>query len=310
MAGEIPSGEGSVFHFLDIFALGCGLEACAALFAGRSIWLVVAGVLGAIAFHLLGTKWPVIKTRLWPRLVLFFEWIGNSRRFRTGALTLVVGYFAVAGILYIERLRGDLDAYVMPRAVSKEQASKLQDYLSKHEAYPVSMRVVQHDQEAMEYAGQLFNAMRQTNWDINPPNHGGPESFHLPTLQKEPKPNDLDANGKRLYTTIDQYIEAHDGWLQMDISNKIAEQNYDANGLCIQVEMPGQPINPDPKHPTPMSILQDALRYAGIEASCSGSAYNRSEYKLYLLIGHRPRVVGGREPTLSRLGRWIERLGQ
>ena len=32
MAGETPTGDGSVFHFLDIFALGCGLEACSALF--------------------------------------------------------------------------------------------------------------------------------------------------------------------------------------------------------------------------------------------------------------------------------------
>ena len=94
MSGEIPTGHGSVFHFLDIFALGCGLEACAALFAGRSLWLVMAGVLGAVGFHLVGTQWPSIKRWLGPRLSTTLDQIGSDRRYRITALVLVVGYFS------------------------------------------------------------------------------------------------------------------------------------------------------------------------------------------------------------------------
>ncbi|HTU46666.1 MAG TPA: hypothetical protein VMF91_16485 [Bryobacteraceae bacterium] len=95
MAGEVPSGETSVFHFLDIFALGCGLEACAALFQGRSLWLVAAGVIGAIAFHLLGTKWQSIRKFLRPGLSIALDRIAKDRRYRLIALVLVVGYFCV-----------------------------------------------------------------------------------------------------------------------------------------------------------------------------------------------------------------------
>jgi hypothetical protein len=179
-------------------------------------------------------------------------------------------------IVSLRSLRSDLDAYVTPRTVSKEQTDKLRGYLSRHDAYAVSVRVVQHDQEAMEYAAQLFNAMRQTNWDINPPNHDGPGYIRFPMTASKPKPNDVDLDGKPLYRNNEDYLNVRDAWLEMEMSNKIAEQLNDNTGLCIEVEMAGQPTNPDPRHPTPDSILQDAMRYAGIEVNCSGGAADRA----------------------------------
>jgi hypothetical protein len=82
VAGEIPSGEGSVFHFLDIYALGFGLEACGALFLGKPWWWVALGVIGSIFFHLLGTKWPRIKPLIGPRFALAFERITSNRSYR------------------------------------------------------------------------------------------------------------------------------------------------------------------------------------------------------------------------------------
>lgn len=69
MSGEIPTGSGSVFHFLDIFALGCGLEALSGLHKGDPIWQVLLWVAGAIAFHVIGTKWESIKKIVGARCV-------------------------------------------------------------------------------------------------------------------------------------------------------------------------------------------------------------------------------------------------
>ena len=71
-------------------------------------------------------------------------------------------------------LRADVNKYVLPREVTKEQAEKLKHYLSARQPFGFSIEVVPNDQEASEYASELFNAFRQTDLDINPPNHGGP----------------------------------------------------------------------------------------------------------------------------------------
>ncbi len=89
MAGEIPSGEGSVFHFLDIFALGFGLEACAALFKGQW-WQAAGGVFGAVAFHVAGTKWPQIKSKLSPRYASIVERIESNQLYRQIAYFLII----------------------------------------------------------------------------------------------------------------------------------------------------------------------------------------------------------------------------
>lgn len=310
MAGEIPSGEGSVFHFLDIFALGCGLEACSALWRGEPFWQVGAGVLGAVVFHLLGTKWPVIKRRLGPDIGSFLDNLAGNRRLRMALVAAIVGYFLIDGLFYIRGLRNELDASVTQRMVSKEQAQKLREYFAKHDAYAVSVKVVPHDQEAMEYAAQLFNAMRETNWDIDPPNHDGPGYMRYQFLLKKPRRGDLDSHGKPMYITDDAYEDAHDEWLRQMTDNEIAEQINDNFGLCINVEEPGQPTNPDPRHPKPEAILADGFRYADIEINCSGGASDRETYRLFLVVGHRPRILGKQEPILRKFGRWIEGLGE
>jgi hypothetical protein len=73
LAGDIPSGHASVFHFLDIFALGCGLEALAGLHKGDPLWIIGAYVAGAVGFHLLGTKWPLIEEKLGPRIAFLLR---------------------------------------------------------------------------------------------------------------------------------------------------------------------------------------------------------------------------------------------
>jgi len=99
MAGEIPSGESSVFHFLDIYALGFGLEACGALFLRKSWWWVALGVIGSIFFHLLGTKWPRIKPRVSPRFASMMERIAANRFYRVAICSLIaVSFISSVGV--------------------------------------------------------------------------------------------------------------------------------------------------------------------------------------------------------------------
>src|ERR1039458_8647231 len=114
MAGETPSREGSVSRFLDIFARGSAAAAFAALIAGKSLWVVGGFVFGALVLHLLGTRWPAIQTRLGPRLAAVVERVTSNRRYRIAAIVVVVGCFAVTGLMYVVKLRSDLDEIGRP----------------------------------------------------------------------------------------------------------------------------------------------------------------------------------------------------
>jgi hypothetical protein len=267
----------------------------------------------AILFAIAGVVWPRLKTKLRARyanFVLRIEQIAGDYRYKTGAAFLLLGYFTASAGMYVHSLRNDLDMYIRPRTISETQSERLRDYLSKHDAYAVSIKVVQHDQEAMEYAGRLFAAIRQTNWDLDPPNHDGPGYVRNPMTVKKPKANDADVDGKPLYKNTEDYLNARDAWLEMEMSSKMAEQVNDNTGLCIEVEVAGQPTNPDPRHPTPDSIMRDAMRYAGIDVNCGGGSANNREYTMYFLVGHRPRIIGNEEPTIRKIGRWIGNLGR
>ena len=166
MPGEVPSGEGSVFHFLDIFALGCGLEACSAFFSGKSLGLVFGAVLGAVGFHVLGTKWGQIRGRLGPRLAAVLDRIGRDPAYRAIALVLVLSYFVVSAVLYVVRLRSDLDTYVMPRTLTAQQVSQIRDYLSRHDPIPVVLKYDSRDREAEAFAGKFADALDTTKWAL------------------------------------------------------------------------------------------------------------------------------------------------
>jgi hypothetical protein len=104
------------------------------------------------------------------------------------------------------------------------------------------------------------------------------------------------------------------------LSNALNRANWDATfdtsgqpnsaeGLCINTT--GENVNPKPfdaKH-DPKTLLQQALTAADIRVNC-GASSGAGEYKLYLLVGHRPVVVGDQEPLLSKVGRWIAGLSR
>ncbi|HTV83389.1 MAG TPA: hypothetical protein VME18_12120 [Acidobacteriaceae bacterium] len=96
------------------------------------------------------------------------------------------------------------------------------------------------------------------------------------------------------------------GWdVTFDTSAADTPPNTLNPGLCIGVV--GQNAGPpDPKH-DPAQSLQAALQSAHIQVNC-GSGIGAGQYRLYLLVGPRPRVIGDQEPILRKFGRWIEHL--
>jgi hypothetical protein len=265
LAGEIPEGHGSVFHFLDIFALGCGLEALAGLHKGDPLWIVAAYVIGAVAFHLLGTKWPLIRAKLGERAARLIRWAVMALSI------LLIGYIA----LYVLQLRSDLDAYAMPRKVSKMQAENIKTVLSGHDpGITVDVIASVADKEALEYAGELMNAIKAGGWDarlvtVNPWETGD-SSIHE------------GGNWSNIYPALD-------------------------SGVSLRVGTVGPPTNPDPRHPTPDALLAEAFQRAGNISNGGGGGPSRDgKYHLDVEVGRRPTEI--RTPTVrSQIGQWIMR---
>jgi hypothetical protein len=169
-----------------------------------------------------------------------------------------VSIFAGHSISQIVAIRGAVARYVLPRVLTEKQTGDLQEYLSKRKSHGITVKVSPLDSEAIGYASQIFNALKQTNWDVT-------------------------------------------------FSTANADPNTLNNGLCICVV--GSNAGPaDPKH-NPEQLIQAAFRAANIEVN-GGASVGAGEYKLFILVGHRPLAIGRRKPILAKLGYWIISLGQ
>jgi hypothetical protein len=102
------------------------------------------------------------------------ERVAGDVRYRVGIILVVVFFFSTYLLITLHSLRADVDAYIMPRTFTSKQSGELQDYLSSRESSAVTVIAVSADQEALDYAAQIYEALRHTNWDVNPPSHSGP----------------------------------------------------------------------------------------------------------------------------------------
>jgi len=285
------------------------------IFGGTGSYLIVerppwsAGFWVGVAYSILGFGGLIVLVRDRIHPTIRKVPLGSLRAIASLAFSVLM----LLAVFFVFGIRHDVDAYMAeaaPRRITPEQSEKLRDYLSKHEASAVTIQVVQHDQEAMGYAAQLFFAMRQTNWDVNPPTHGGPNYIQVHPYVKRPKPDDLDASGKRLYKTPNDYIDAHDNWIESEIQRSIDQQEYDATGISIYSERPGQPENPDPRHPKPEDVLQDALRYAGIDVGGGGGGYGRGKYALFITVGHKGHGMRNQKTLFQKIIDWTVATSQ
>ncbi len=79
------------------------------------------------------------------------------------------------------------------------------------------------------------------------------------------------------------------------------------DGLCIHEQ--GTNSKQSNSKDDPATLLRDALRNAQVQVNCGGGT-GAGEYKLFLLVGHRPLAVGRQPPLLESLGEWLLKVSQ
>jgi len=204
------------------------------------IILGLVGLVWLIRDHLISVSAAPIKTPL-----LILACVGVS---------IFVGH----SISQIVAIQGVVARYVLPRVLTEKQTGDLQDYLSKHKPHGIIVKVNPLDSEATGYASLIFNALKQTSWDVT-------------------------------------------------FSTANADPNTLNNGLftCVVGSNAGPPDSKD----NPEQIIRAAFRAANIEVN-GGASIGAGEYKLFILVGHRPLAIGRRKPMLAKLGYWIISVGQ
>jgi uncharacterized membrane protein len=123
------------------------------------------------------------------------------------------------------------------------------------------------------------------------------------------KVNPLDAEAREYGAQLMNALNRSDWTATFDTSGNDVNTapNTLNDGLCIDVM--GENTKPyDVKH-DPKTLLQEAFTAADIVANCGGGV-GQGQYKLFVVVGHRPLSYGYRPPALARLGRWIMSLSQ
>jgi hypothetical protein len=175
MPGDLPSGDKAVYLFFEMLALAFLFAAVDALI-GSKPWYISAGSLAlAVLFYLTGLKWPIVRSTIGSRLlfsvflasvVLLSLSVLRWPSIKPGFVKVLGGCIAAYCILYVRSLRGDIQMYVMPRTITNRRAEELREYLSGRGPHTLTVKVSPFDQEAREYASQLFGALKQTEWNV------------------------------------------------------------------------------------------------------------------------------------------------
>lgn len=93
--------------------------------------------------------------------------LANDSRWRTGLGLIVALYISLYMLVRIYQIQSAVDAYVTPRSVTQEQADVLVQYLSDFSPFSVTVKVNPIDGEALQYWGQIGQALQRTKWTVN-----------------------------------------------------------------------------------------------------------------------------------------------
>jgi hypothetical protein len=132
------SGRGQTSPFWPTLLAAIAGYGIIAFIEGR-YWLGTTSSCVAIALYTARHYWTQVKLRVGHRFAAYLDRVANDSRYRWGAVILLMLYPVISGSLYVVNLRHDLDMYVMPRAVTSEQAKVLQEYLSRFEPQRVEL---------------------------------------------------------------------------------------------------------------------------------------------------------------------------
>jgi len=170
MFEELEKPDRIVCICLDYLGLGFLLGAGEIVLTSQTpsfpLWKVTVCIVIGVGLICTAQYWPSVKPKLRPSFVSFITTTASNFWLRFFATIVIAGYFIGGGLLYIHRMRSDLDIYVMPRTVTSEQANDLRKYLAQHPPYSVTVWSSVEDREAAEYASRLYLALQRANWDV------------------------------------------------------------------------------------------------------------------------------------------------
>ena len=168
-AGQVTA-ETVIFATCELFALAFAFDAVERWRGGEAWPQVIVSVSVALALILLGFFLPSLikRIRAVPLLTTVVLGIAALIAWRwtwIKAVDVLAIYGGLTLVVTVVRMRGDLDRHVMPRIVTTQQANAIQKNVRGSGV--VTVKVNPLDRESMEYANQLVNAIRQTNWNVD-----------------------------------------------------------------------------------------------------------------------------------------------
>ena len=185
MAGEKPeppSWSWAVFAFFEIWALAFAFMAVEKFAADKPAKVWGGYALVSLVLFIAGIAWPRIQQALSDHVVGFIEWLASYRvllvvaasayvaltkqdpQYRYGALGAATAYALLNVIAYVRALRRDLDRYAMPRRLTARQTRRLRAALNS-DRRAITVHVDPNDNEAHQYAGQLFGVFMAAEWN-------------------------------------------------------------------------------------------------------------------------------------------------
>lgn len=275
MVDELPSGDRAVYLFLEMIALGFVLTAIDAVVNGKApiVWLSCFAL--SVIFFLAGIKWPQIKQVSGEQFSNAVERVASYR-----ALA-VLGFAAYVAITQHE-----------PRYRYTSVGLGVGYFVLTGVAYVRSLR---RDLDRYVMPRQITSK------------HAKKLRAFLSRHDKYPitvKANPQDREALEYASAIIQVFN-QTGW-EAEL-NIVAPYTWAANeGLGIHATGVNSVEYGSKTDPRP--ILQDAFRFASIEVN-HGSDEGAGDFQVSILVSRRPLRIGYKESVLTKLGRFIQRLG-
>ena len=162
----VPAGDIAIFAICELYSLPFAFDGVERLRAGESWSRIIASWSIALALMLFGILFPWLRKRLGTKISNWLDRLVHNIRLWF-ALGFLVGMCTVAVPgLFILKIRSDLDTYVMPRVLTKQQAVELHKLLTEHAHVPVVLKYDHYDPETESYAGQWADVLANAGWPL------------------------------------------------------------------------------------------------------------------------------------------------
>jgi hypothetical protein len=166
MADDQPPPSDSGIPGLIALALVFFAVGTQQLPAGKTHWAVLFYAVFLVLI-IIGLIWRRFAGAKRPGWAIAIDSIFTKQRIGRGLIALMAVCIIIIEIGRIDRLRADIDTYLMPRIVTDKQVKDLCEYLAPLapiEKYPVIIMASPRDPEARNYASKILSTLVKAGW--------------------------------------------------------------------------------------------------------------------------------------------------